>query len=238
MQRYLCIVMSREPSRLAGFDPQRDVLLDARNLRGLAHPLRARMLGILREQGPATATMLARLLGESSAATSYHLRQLAAFGFVVDDPDRGSGRERWWRSAHRSTYFNTDAAVSEETALLGSEYLRNVARGAAARMEAWVDALPTVDPAWRDVGTMSDYRLLLTPDEARAFVARLDEIALAARADGDAPADGDGDGEGDGDGDGERDRSLDPTARPVSFQFQVLPILRAARDRHDSDDGD
>jgi DNA-binding transcriptional ArsR family regulator len=210
--------MTTEGSRPAGFDPQRDVMLDARNLRGLAHPLRARMLGILREEGPATSTMLARRLGESSAATSYHLRRLAEFGFVEDDPERGHGRERWWRSAHRSTYFNSDAAVSQETALLGTEYLRNVVRGAAARMEAWVDALPTVDPAWRDVGTMSDYRLLLTPDQARAFIAQLDEIGLAARADGGG--------------------SPDPAARPVSFQFQVLPSLHAVLDGEQTDDGD
>jgi DNA-binding transcriptional ArsR family regulator len=210
--------MTTEGSRPTGFDPQRDVMLDARNLRGLAHPLRARMLGILREEGPATSTMLARRLGESSAATSYHLRQLAEFGFVEDDPERGHGRERWWRSAHRSTYFNSDAAVSQETALLGTEYLRNVVRGAAARMEAWVDALPNVEPAWRDVGTMSDYRMLLTLDQARELVARLDEIGLAARADGAG--------------------STDPAARPVSFQFQVLPSLHAVLDRDQPDDGD
>ena len=62
--------------RPPGFDPQRDVLLDAHNLRGLVHPLRAKILTMLRESGPATATMLAERLGESSAATSYHLRQL------------------------------------------------------------------------------------------------------------------------------------------------------------------
>jgi hypothetical protein len=81
-----------------------------------------------------------------------------------------------------------------------------------------VDALPTVDPAWRDVGTMSDYRLLLTPDQARAFIAQLDEIGLAARADGGG--------------------SPDPAARPVSFQFQVLPSLQAVLDRDETDGGD
>jgi DNA-binding transcriptional ArsR family regulator len=53
------------------------VRLDARNLRGLAHPVRVRMLGLLRTEGPSTATLLGERLGLSSAATSYHLRQLA-----------------------------------------------------------------------------------------------------------------------------------------------------------------
>ena len=40
--------------------------------------------------------------GESSA-TSYHLRQLAAYGFVVEDPGHGRGRERYWRAVERSS---------------------------------------------------------------------------------------------------------------------------------------
>ena len=192
----------------AGFDPQRDVLLDARNLRGLAHPLRLRLLGALREGGPSTATLLAARLGESSAATSYHLRQLEAYGFVVEQAGRGRGRERWWRSAHRSTYFDLGAVGSDEGQLLGEEYLRGVARAYAARMEAWIDALPTVPTAWRDAATMSDYRMRLTPEQAVALVAQLDAIGLEHRDDPDA------------------DESADPAARRVLFQFQVLPDPR------------
>src|SRR4029078_2960721 len=107
-----CMTYRGRPT--AGFDPQRDVLLDARNLRGLAHPLRLRLLGALREGGPSTATLLAARLGESSAATIYPLRQLEAYGFVVEQAGRGRGRERWWRSAHRSTYFDLGAVGSDE----------------------------------------------------------------------------------------------------------------------------
>lgn len=71
--------------------------LDARSLRGLAHPLRMRLLDALRFGGPATASQLAAKLGESSGATSYHLRQLAAHGFIEDAPSaaragNGGGR--------------------------------------------------------------------------------------------------------------------------------------------------
>ena len=54
---------------------------DVRALRALAHPLRTRLLGQLRFHGPATASQLGRAVGESSGATSYHLRQLEACGF-------------------------------------------------------------------------------------------------------------------------------------------------------------
>jgi DNA-binding transcriptional ArsR family regulator len=74
--------------------PARSV--SAREIRALAHPLRLRMLELLLE-APATASMLARELGESSGATSYHLRALEAGGLIVEDLDRRKGRERWWK---------------------------------------------------------------------------------------------------------------------------------------------
>lgn len=193
-----------------GFDPQRDVMLDARNLRGLAHPLRLRMLGILRESGPATATMLASRLGESSAATSYHLRQLAEYGFVVDDERPASGRERWWRSAHRSTYFDTLGDDTEDAQLLGTEYLRGVVRALAGRMDAWVDAMPAMPRQWREAGSVSDYRMRLTPEQAVELIDRLHELGVERRHDDATPS--------------------DPAARRVIFQFQVLPDLRSVLD--------
>lgn len=191
-----------------GFDPDRDVMLDARNLRGLAHPLRLRMLGLLRETGPATATQLAERVGESSAATSYHLRQLAEYGFVVEDASRGRGRERWWRSAHRSSYFDITGDESDEGRLLTDAYLRSVVGALAARMEAWVDALPALPADWRDAGTISDYRASLTATEAAELVSRLKAIGLEVR---DRPPSGE-------------------DSRRVIVQFQVLPDARSVLD--------
>ena len=68
--------------------PSRSVT--AREVRALAHPLRLRMLECLLDGGPATASMLARELGESSGATSYHLRILAKYGFI-EEADGGVG---------------------------------------------------------------------------------------------------------------------------------------------------
>src|SRR5438067_286341 len=73
---------------------------EVRAVRALAHPLRLKLLDLLRFDGPATATLLARRVGESSGATSYHLRQLARYGYV-DEVPRAGGRERWWRYRER-----------------------------------------------------------------------------------------------------------------------------------------
>ena len=63
------------------YDPSVDLTTitpDVAALRALGHPVRLRILGLLRADGPATATALAQRLGLNSGATSYHLRQLAA----------------------------------------------------------------------------------------------------------------------------------------------------------------
>src|SRR5579863_2837206 len=71
---------------------RRAVNLDAKGLRALAHPVRVQLVDLLRRHGPSTATQLAERTGLTSGATSYHLRQLAASGFIVEDPDRGNAR--------------------------------------------------------------------------------------------------------------------------------------------------
>ena len=82
---------------------------DIAGLRALSHPVRLRMLGLLRTEGPATATTLAQRLGLNTGATSYHLRQLAQHGFIEEDTERGNGRDRWWRAAHDSHPAPTSA---------------------------------------------------------------------------------------------------------------------------------
>jgi DNA-binding transcriptional ArsR family regulator len=65
-------------------------------IKGLAHPLRLRLIAELHARGSATASQLGEALGESSGSTSYHLRQLHKHGFVEEDADRGTARERVW----------------------------------------------------------------------------------------------------------------------------------------------
>jgi DNA-binding transcriptional ArsR family regulator len=185
---------------------------DPRSLRGLAHPLRLQLLGLLRADGPATASQLAVRTGQSSGATSYHLRQLAAYGFVVEDANRGTGRDRWWRAAHRGTRFTLPEDADEESRALGEEYLRVVADANARQVQATIAGLATLDedlgPGWSDAFTLSDLLLRLTLDEARALVAEL--RALGARYRSDDP---------------ESSTEAPADARRVVLQFQVLPSV-------------
>lgn len=178
------------PETLPPDGPQPEVVLDAARLRGIAHPLRVRLLGLLRAHGPSTATRLAARVGESSAATSYHLRQLATYGFVVpaDPPEAeagrpGAGREKWWRAAHRSTRFDSAAAQRaatpeerEEVDVLAGEYLRSVATVNAAKVDEWLRRSSELPPRWQGVGTLSDTRVRLTPEQADELAARVSEL--------------------------------------------------------------
>ncbi|MGY0491999.1 ArsR/SmtB family transcription factor [Streptomyces sp. WG-D5] len=93
-----------DENRKRVLDPEQD----AAALKALTHPLRIRLLGLLRLDGPATATELAVKAGESSASTSYHLRVLAKYGFVAEAEHR-DGRERRWRSVHAVTTWSNEA---------------------------------------------------------------------------------------------------------------------------------
>src|ERR1700756_3711889 len=95
--------------------------LDAAALKAMAHPLRVQILRVLELHDEVSVTGLAKELGETTGAISYHLRQLARHGFVEegsagdgppDDADGttgdeategarrpGGGRRRRWRAA-------------------------------------------------------------------------------------------------------------------------------------------
>lgn len=142
----------------------------AHQLKALAHPVRLRMLGLLRVEGPATATTLATRLGLNSGATSYHLRQLALHGFVEDAADLGNARDRWWRAAHRSTTTAHAAAGDPESEAAMEAYLQTVAVVMTEQLQRAVEELPLVPQPWADASTFSDWVLRLTPARAKALV--------------------------------------------------------------------
>lgn len=74
-------------------------ITDPKALRALAHPARIAILQHLALDGPATATECADIAGLSPSACSYHLRALARYGFVTEEPaGAADGRHRPWRA--------------------------------------------------------------------------------------------------------------------------------------------
>jgi DNA-binding transcriptional ArsR family regulator len=70
---------------------------DPRAIRALAHPLRLDLLELLSTIGPATAAHCGRVLDVPQANCSFHLRQLAKYGFVEEAEAGTDQRERRWR---------------------------------------------------------------------------------------------------------------------------------------------
>jgi predicted ArsR family transcriptional regulator len=162
---------------LPGPERLTEVHLSARQIRVLAHPLRIRLLGKLRLDGPATATGLADVLSTNTGATSYHLRQLADAGLVTEEDRPGSGRQRWWRALHqlsswqRSDYpDDPDAAAAVDW--LETHQLNVVVQG----IESWHRTAPAEPAEWRDVAGMGDYALHLDAEQLRDLQSDLEEL--------------------------------------------------------------
>ncbi|MFI6417659.1 ArsR/SmtB family transcription factor [Streptomyces sp. NPDC050842] len=163
--------------------------LDPRSLRGLAHPLRIQLLRALRRYGPATASQLAERLGESSGATSYHLRQLAAVGFVEDDPTLGKGRERWWRSAQQGTSLDETLHKNPDPEVQGAieVYLYEVATIHTQEMNTYIGTRHDWDEEWHGASDMSDFTLRLPAEKLRELNEKVHELIDTYRDTADAP---------------------------------------------------
>lgn len=164
--------------------PTRDIaqiVPDTTALKALAHPERLRMLGLLRVEGPATATGLAKRLNLNSGATSYHLRQLAKHGFIEAADELGNRRERWWRARHDWTVFDpsdkTGAALEAGLAMTQaviSQHMEFLQRALGEYR-----ALPA---EWRKVSSANDIVIPVTAEQARALTDELTEILERAQA--------------------------------------------------------
>lgn len=175
---------SPRPSSTPAVTAPRDVsriVPDPTALKALAHPVRLRMLGMLRVDGPATATQLAARLGLNSGATSYHLRQLAQYGFIEDAPGP-SRRDRWWRASHELTsVLETEAEGAELDA--GVAFSQAALSLQVGQMQRAVEEYAELPAPWRKASTTSDVIIPLTAEQAEALTKRLTDIMLEAMQD-------------------------------------------------------
>lgn len=120
--------------------PERE-LRDPAELRALAHPVRLAILDLLAHLGTATATELAtELQSESPANCSWHLRQLARYGFV-EVAGTGPGRQRRWQR------------VLEEQALSADDRSPELARAVDAVQQVLLDREVQALRTWRAART-------------------------------------------------------------------------------------
>lgn len=140
---------------------------DPAAVRALAHPLRLRILDLLRFDGPSTATELGRQLGESSGSTSYHLRQLARYGFIEEAQARG-GRQRRWRFRHRPVVLEGGGAG-------GRELLAELLSREAYALDRFL-AQRELSPEWDAASFFATRALRLTSAELAELRDGLEEL--------------------------------------------------------------
>jgi len=163
-----------EASGVAGSARSASLLADPKALRALAHPIRMSLLGLLRSEGPLTATRAAELLGESSASCSFHLRQLAKYG-LAEEAGGGQRRERPWRATAMFTNVPTMPDNPEFTAA-ASLFWSTVADRYFDALMRWLEAWPDEPAQWHEAALVSDQLLYLTAAELAELGSKIHEL--------------------------------------------------------------
>jgi len=188
--------------------PHRD--LDMESLKALSHPLRVQLFDALSVYGPATASGLAERLGESSGATSYHLRQLEKHGFVRELEGHGTTRERWWERVPGGINIGSPAsdgtpAGRSAAQLIYREFRRSQDRLLNEFVDRGHDELPQ---EWAEASDLSTVNSNLTAEQLKVFVdvvsKAIDEYVIPYKG------------------------QKDPGARPVHIEFNAFPVVDAA----------
>jgi predicted ArsR family transcriptional regulator len=147
-------------------DPKRTVTLtDPRALRALAHPTRLKLVGLLRREGPLTATQAGALLGEVPASASFHLRQLAKYG-LVEEASGGRGRERPWQA---TASFTSWSAVGADPAMAAADQMLStvVVERYMEQVLRWLDERADEPIEWQDAALFGDMPLYVTAEELK-----------------------------------------------------------------------
>lgn len=149
---------------------------DARVLRALAHPLRLSLLEELLKAGPATATELAERLGESPANCSWHLRQLARYGYI-EEAEGGAGRQRPWRLAAKSQVVPSKSTEGHEFDRARDALLEVLLERSLRDFRGWwLRDRHGEPPQWQDASFVIASWDFLTAEELAAFKRELDDV--------------------------------------------------------------
>ncbi len=168
-------------------DPSIRKIDDARTLKALAHPLRMDLLEAVTFNGPLTATEASEIVGESPANCSWHLRQLAKYGFLEEVPE-ARGRQRPWRRT--STGMQWDDAADDPEVEEASRALTDVFVNREVRLIQQAMRRPQ-PPGWVEPVIATQSISWLTAEEFEAVTADLTELLMRYRG-----------------------RALDPSQRP------------------------
>jgi len=166
------------------FEKPREIT-DPKAMRALAHPVRLALLEALTDAGTLTATEAGERVGESPANASFHLRQLAKYGFV-EEAEGGTGRRRPWKLRQLGMRW-TDVQDDPETASAARALSRITQERFLARARRGMEERLALPEEWRAVTGINQVRLYLTPEELKEIDEQIVALLLERHADRRAP---------------------------------------------------
>lgn len=170
-------------------------ITDVRTIRALAHPVRIALLETLAFYGPMTATDAGEHIGESPTTCSFHLRQLAKYGFV-EEAGGGKGRARPWKL--KTIGMTIPSSDDAETEIATATLVRVFRERQFARYQAWLETRSMYPTRWRAAAGEGEHLFWVTVEEFEELNEQLQELLLSRF----------------------RDRITDPSARPAG----ALPV--------------
>lgn len=172
-------------------EPRARQVTDSRVLAAMAHPLRRRLLNVLRVDGPAMASVLAERTGEAVGNVSHHLRVLATAGLIEEAPELARDRrERWWRRTPGALRWSSRDFEGDEATAAVERAVKSISTDTELGfLRAW-DQAPEEERARWPLGPFSlDSWLRVDDDELAEFSEEL--FALIRRwGNRDIPDDG------------------------------------------------
>jgi DNA-binding transcriptional ArsR family regulator len=151
----------------------RNEIKDAQTARALAHPVRIKIIEQLIFRGAMTATELSELIDESPANTSWHLRQLARYGFI-EEASGGTGRQRPWQMVVQSNTF-ADPGADRETAEAFQATVDVWLGREVEALRAWLRR-EAAEPEWAHAAYLSLGLGYYTLDELRTIGQQIGEL--------------------------------------------------------------
>jgi DNA-binding transcriptional ArsR family regulator len=144
-------------------------------LRGIAHPMRNRILEEMSAGGPMRAADIAERLGIPANQASFHLRQLAKYGLVEEAPELArDGRDRVWRVIHEAGFSVSLEELAQQEG--GKAAVRVFRQAWTAEAHAAIDR---ADRPLRDKDrfvAVSTHAVRLTKQEARELAGEISDL--------------------------------------------------------------
>ncbi|MGA5304980.1 winged helix-turn-helix domain-containing protein [Nucisporomicrobium flavum] len=151
---------------------------DAAVLKAVAHPVRRRLLDVLRVDGPAMPSVLARVTGQAVANVSHHLRVLAEAGLIEEAPELARNRkEHWWRMPDRSISWNVADFTGDAADLAAADAAEALGLQRQVELTAsWLGSPASRDGEWVDSAFSTDGFLRLSPAELAELSRELQQV--------------------------------------------------------------